>query len=106
MSKITESARGEDCTLRLDYICNFDPDTTVFAHTGRFGTAKRNHDEVGCYACSDCHDAIDGRTGRFHSDDDRMQERLSRERRFHVDKGEKRTQKKLREKGLIKECDG
>jgi hypothetical protein len=99
MSKITKSARGEDCTLRIPGVCNFDPETTVFAHTGS-GTAKRNHDK-GCYACSDCHDAIDFRTRAFLSDSETEQKQFKRVRAVYVDCAEHETQKKLREKGLI-----
>ena len=30
--KLRDSARGQDCTLRLPGICNFDSATTVLAH--------------------------------------------------------------------------
>lgn len=65
MSKITDSARGENCTVRLPGICNHNPETVVFAHLNgvRFGhgTGQKVNDIHGAYACSDCHDAIDGR---------------------------------------------
>lgn len=61
---IRESARGEDCALRLD-CCNFNPETTSFAHLRFFnwaGIGQKVKDILGVYACSDCHDAIDGRS--------------------------------------------
>lgn len=62
MSKIRKSAKGRECTIRLPGICNFDPDKTVFAHIGRKrGTSIKCNDLHGIYACSDCHDVIDGR---------------------------------------------
>ena len=70
--KIRESAKGEHCTLRLPGVCNFDPATTVFAHIpcGRKGMGMKNFDPLGAYACSCCHDVIDGRVlGEFNSGD-------------------------------------
>lgn len=63
-STIRQSARGEDCTLRLPG-CNHDPETTVLAHLRFFGwsgVAQKPHDFLAVYACSHCHDVIDGRT--------------------------------------------
>lgn len=65
MSKITESANGEACTV-LGPWCNERTDTTVWAHApsgmcfGK-GTSLKGEDAVGCYACHPCHDTIDGR---------------------------------------------
>lgn len=62
---IRQSARGERCTLRLPGICNHDTRTTVLAHlrdlspSGGMGTKPSDVNAV--YACSDCHDVIDGR---------------------------------------------
>lgn len=65
MSKITESARGENCCVRLPNICNGNPETTVFAHINgvRFGhgVAIKVNDLLGAYGCSCCHDVVDGR---------------------------------------------
>lgn len=58
--KITNSARNEDCTLRIAGVCNFDPSTTVFAHMNGGGMGYKHHDIHGCYACSDCHNWLDG----------------------------------------------
>lgn len=64
--KITKSARDKDCTLRLPGACNHNPETTVWAHSnhiedGKGGSTKAD-DIFGCYACSSCHDELDGRT--------------------------------------------
>ena len=62
MSKIRKSARNEDCSVRLPEICNFNSETTVFAHlSNSFSAANRSNDIHGCYCCSACHDVIDGR---------------------------------------------
>lgn len=62
MSKITESARGEECQVRLPAICNFDPSTTVFAHINGAGVALKALDFQGAYCCSKCHSVVDGHT--------------------------------------------
>lgn len=61
--KIRAAARGQDCTVRLVGICNFNPETTVLAHLpcGQRGTGIKSPDNIAVFACSACHDAIDGR---------------------------------------------
>lgn len=65
MSKITESARGQECQVRYPGVCNFDAATTVWAHSNAIGAghgyAHKSIDECGAYACSCCHDLFDGR---------------------------------------------
>ena len=58
--KITNSARGEDCTLRIHGVCNFDNTTTIPAHINGGGMATKNNDTLIAYCCSDCHDWLDG----------------------------------------------
>lgn len=60
--KYRDSARGETCTLQIYGVCNHDPETTVLAHLKGNGMGLKCPDFLGVYACSDCHDAIDGRT--------------------------------------------
>ena len=57
-------ARGRDCQVRLQTVCNFNPETTVLAHYrlhGLSGMGMKSPDLFGAWACSDCHDCIDGR---------------------------------------------
>ena len=63
MIKITKSANGEHCTIRLPGICNHNPDTVVFCHINgiRHGHGVGVKTHFGAYGCSSCHDAIDGR---------------------------------------------
>lgn len=71
MSRITDSARDEACTIRLPMICNGDKRTTVFAHLSgvRFGhgVGQKVPDYLGAYACSACHAAIDGQVKTQYS---------------------------------------
>ena len=60
-SKIRISAKGEDCQVRIDNVCNFNPETTILAHLGGSGMALKSNDIHSAYCCSSCHDAIDGR---------------------------------------------
>jgi len=63
--KLRDSARGEDCTLNIAGVCNYDSSTTVLAHlpddsgTGKMG--GKSDDICAVYACSDCHDILDGK---------------------------------------------
>jgi len=57
---IRNSARGEDCSLRLGQCSS--PETVILAHIGRLrGMAIKCGDHFGVYSCSACHDIIDGR---------------------------------------------
>ena len=61
-NKIRESAKGEHCSLRIPDVCNHNPETVVFAHLpGHKGVGTKNHDLFGVYACSECHNWMDGR---------------------------------------------
>jgi hypothetical protein len=68
MSKITASARGENCTIKLIGVCNGNPDAVVYAHSNKLqhgkGRGLKASDRYGAYACSACHDVIDGRVPR------------------------------------------
>ena len=61
--KLRASANGQDCAVRMPGICNFDTATTVLAHLpcGQKGIGMKGFDIVAVYACSACHDVIDGR---------------------------------------------
>ena len=90
--KITDSARGQNCTLRIPGVCNFNPETTVFAHDNGAGIALKAHDIHGCYACSDCHNWYDSHFSAWKV--------AHRDAEFF--RAMKETQSKLIQKGLIK----
>ena len=62
--KVTQSAKDEICQICLP-VCNHNPETTVFAHLSRkhlIGAGMGYKGKpIGSYACSVCHDVIDGR---------------------------------------------
>ena len=60
-NKYTKSARGQECQIRIPYICNRNPETVVLCHLNGGGMGAKTHDIHGAYGCSACHDAIDGR---------------------------------------------
>lgn len=96
MSKIRESARGEDCRVRLPNICNHNPETVVWAHANGSAAGKgigmKSPDILGTYACSACHDEIDRRTQKAERDYVRL----------CFWEGHARSVLRLLEKGLIK----
>lgn len=69
--KIRNFARGQSCTLRLRG-CNGNPETVVFAHAPSIDNGmglKQAKDFWGAFACSNCHDMVDGRVS---TKDDRI----------------------------------
>lgn len=91
MSKIRQSARGEDCSLRL-VSCSSN-ETTVLCHIGRNrGMALKCSDNFAVYACSNCHDVIDGRVRHGFSKLELQAEKL---------RALEETQTKLIEKELL-----
>lgn len=76
MSKITNSARGQLCTVRIPQVCNGNPETTVLAHLSgvrfKHGMGKKCNDLHAAYSCSSCHDAIDGRVKTQFTKDELM----------------------------------
>lgn len=93
MSKITGSAKGQECQVRIPGFCNGDPQTTVFAHLNGGGMGMKHPDTEGAYCCSACHDVLDERVRQYV---------FSRsELKLMHHEGAMRTRKILIEKGLI-----
>jgi hypothetical protein len=70
MSKLRESARGQDCLVRLPGVFNRNPETVVLAHLGGGGMAYKTADYEGSFCCSSCHDALDGRVTTDNTHDE------------------------------------
>lgn len=92
MSAITKSAKGEQCQVRLQFVCNGDSDTAVLAHLGGGGMGAKQPDCEAAFCCSACHDVLDGRAKTKIS--------ISMLKLFHHE-GAMRTRKILIDKGLI-----
>jgi hypothetical protein len=92
---LRKAAKGRDCMVRLEGICNHNPETTVLAHIrmpGLSGMGIKADDLLGAWACSACHDAIDRRS---YTDLDRDHVRLA-----HLE-GMARTIAQLRKEEII-----
>ena len=63
LNKIRQSARGEDCTINLPGVCNYNPESVVWCHSNRSehgkGMGLKAKDEHGAYGCYDCHMVYD-----------------------------------------------
>lgn len=71
-TKLTKAARDRDCQVRVPGVCNGNPETTVLAHyrlAGTSGMGCKPNDFQGAWACSACHDYVDGRRGSRRADD-------------------------------------
>ena len=94
---IRASARGQDCTLRFEGVCNRNPETTVWCHSNRLADGKgmglKAPDEQGCYGCSDCHAWLDGGYAASGTP------RTAVDARFDAARAE--SQEKLRDMGLM-----
>lgn len=98
MSRITQSARGEQCTVRYYWVNYHNPETVVFAHSNKGAHGKgmglKAKDEYGAYACYRCHCIYDGHEKRpDHIDKEYV------DRQF--EKGMQLTREILQRKGLL-----
>lgn len=63
MSKITESARGQECQIRIIGVCTNK--NVVWCHAIGLAAGKaiggKSPDVLGAYGCEACHDAYDRR---------------------------------------------
>jgi hypothetical protein len=94
ISKITQSAEGEECQVRYPGSCNFNNETTIFAHLGGAGMGRKHADIFGAYCCSSCHDIADSRSENGDFSEDLIA--------LYFHEGIFRTQQILFDKGLIK----
>lgn len=67
-NKVRESARGEECLVRIPGICTGDPETTIWSHA-RFeaagkGKSTKALDLCGAYCCTACDAVFDGQRPR------------------------------------------
>lgn len=94
-TKIRQAARGQDCTLRVPGVCNFDPETVVLAHApcADKGMGYKSPDWWAAFACSACHAWIDRRVTTPYPPISTVPDIWLQ--------GIYETQKKLRDKGLL-----
>lgn len=92
--KITDAARGEQCTLQIAGVCNGNPETVVFCHYPHesHGMGIKAADLSGGFGCSACHDLIDRRNPRWLHDTDRE---------WYMRRSQVRTMERLFERGIL-----
>lgn len=69
---LRQKARGQQCTMMLEGVCNHDNTTTVGAHVYLPGHGKmggKTSDLHIAWLCSACHDVLDGRVKSNHDRD-------------------------------------
>lgn len=92
--KILNFAKGQDCTMNLPGFCNYNSETSVFAHLNESfagkGTAQKADDCAGFIGCSGCHTAYD--TGKIEEED----------KYFYLLRACYRTTRKLIDAGILK----
>ena len=95
-NKIRQSAKGQDCTVGIVGVCNRNPETTILAHYPSEGKGMgiKSTDISAGYCCSDCHNALDGRTKHANLD--------YGEKEFYMRRSMVRTWEKLVDAGIIK----
>lgn len=68
MTPIRQAARGQECTILLQGVCNRDPTTSVLCHSNSLADGKgmglKAPDTAAAIGCSACHDVLDGRRPR------------------------------------------
>ena len=93
---LRKEAKGRGCMVRIFGICNHNSETVVLAHiriAGVSGMGMKSPDLIGAWACSACHDELDGRTRKSGLTRDEL-------RLAHYD-GMARTITQLEKEGLI-----
>lgn len=68
---LRKEAKGRECQVRLNGICNHNPETVVLAHyrmTRLNGVGIKPDDIFGAWACYACHDECDRRTRKLEAD--------------------------------------
>ncbi len=64
---LRKEAKGKECQIRIPGVCNKNRETVVLAHLNNkrlfgVGVGQKVPDLFGAWACSACHDVVDGRT--------------------------------------------
>ena len=62
MSILRQSAKGQECMMRIPGICSHNPETTVLAHENGGGLALKHDDLRATFACSACHSYYDNKS--------------------------------------------
>jgi len=83
--KLRDSARGQECTLNIAGVCNYDPATVVLCHFPSDISGSKSTDISSGFGCSACHDVIDSRVQHdFEPGEKEFYQRRSQTRTVHV----------------------
>lgn len=91
--KLRQSAKGEQCTINVQGVCTYDPETVVLCHFPSDIAGYKATDLSSGYGCAACHDWIDRRVSAGPEED--------ADREFYMRRSQIRTHTKFYEKGLI-----
>lgn len=64
--KLRDSARGQQCMIRIPDVCNWNNETTVLCHVNGGGMAIKSDDMAASFGCHSCHLAADGKPDVKH----------------------------------------
>lgn len=99
--KLTNAARGQECTFQIPGVCIGGTETTVACHSplleDRKGTKAPDH--AIAFGCRACHDVIDLRKKESESFAGWM---ANEDQRYYFHRGMVRTLANLIERGVIK----
>lgn len=91
--KLRDSARGEDCSINIQGVCNYQPETSIMAHVPSPISGYKSSDLGGAIiCCSSCHDVIDRRV---------INDEFELERDWYILRAVQVTLNKLYEMGVI-----
>ncbi|WP_043530442.1 nuclease domain-containing protein [Litchfieldella xinjiangensis] len=90
------AARAERCTLEILGVCSHREETTVLAHLPdeSHGISRKSDDISAVFACSNCHNVIDGDSRGWPADE-------YRQREWYFRRAQTRTWRRLLELGVI-----
>lgn len=96
--KLTDAAKGQQCTLQIPGVCQGGTETTVACHSplGEDRNGTKAPDFCIAFGCMACHDVLDRRkrAGAQHLTED--------DQRYYFHRGLMRTLGSLFEKGILK----
>ena len=95
MNAIRKAAKGEECTLNIAGVCNYNAETVVLCHfpSDSHGMGLKSPDVSAGFGCSSCHDALDGRSRAWLSSEDKE---------FYMRRSQTRTLLRLIERGIVR----
>lgn len=68
-SKYRDSARGQECQVRLPGICSGNDEETILAHLNGGGMGMKKNDIHASFCCASCHNVLDGRVPTMYDRD-------------------------------------